>query len=118
MHTLIYVIPDTAENKIKHLAIGTAKTYCRKTLYDANEFMHFEHLHYYQGYCTTEESCYSATKYSRSNIHEEKAINAKSDQISYNMHSDDLQGYCFCTYSEQNIFLVALNIIIMLTLNN
>ena len=34
-------------------------------------------------------------------MHEEKAINAKSDQISYNMHSADFQGYRFCTF--QNI---------------
>ena len=26
MHTLIYVIPDMAENKIKHLVIVTAKS--------------------------------------------------------------------------------------------
>ena len=43
----------------------------------------------------------TATKYSRSNMQEEKAINAKSDQISYNMHGDDFQGYWFCTF--QNI---------------
>ena len=43
----------------------------------------------------------TATKYSRSNMQEEKAINAKSDQISYNMHGDDFQGYRFCTF--QNI---------------
>ena len=34
-------------------------------------------------------------------MQEEKAINAKSDQISYNMHGDDFQGYWFCTF--QNI---------------
>ena len=34
-------------------------------------------------------------------MQEEKAINAKSDQISYNMHGDDFQGYRFCTF--QNI---------------
>ena len=58
-------------------------------------------------------------------MQEEKAINAKSDQISYNMHGEDFQGYRFCTFqniplnvsSEQNIFLGALNIIILLTLS-
>ena len=40
----------------------------------------------------------TATKYSRSNMQEEKAINAKSDQISYNMHIADFQGYRFCTF--------------------
>ena len=79
----------------------------------------------------------TATKYSRSNMHEEKAINAKSDQISYNMHSADFQGYRFCTlrnipfnvcsFFESTIlvyeqlfsfyFLDALNIVILLTLN-
>ena len=39
----------------------------------------------------------------RLNIHgpiciEEKAINAKSDQILYNMHSADFQVYRFCTF--------------------
>ena len=69
--------------------------------------MHFGHLHYYQGHSSTEESC-TATKYSRSNMHEEKAINAKSDQISYNMHSADFQGYRFCTFSNIpfNVLLV------------
>ena len=66
-------------------------------------------------------------------MQEEKAINAKSDQISYNMHGDDFQGYWFCTFQNiplnvsslrkhqtsqrMNIFLGALNIIILLTLN-
>ena len=41
-------------------------------------------------------------------MQEEKAINAKSDQISYNMHGDDFQGYRFCTF--QNIPLNVLRI--------